>query len=399
MSNLVLKRILNVTPFWERIPDFFLCPLKGWGIIILALLSAITSYFSSTIVHILVSLAATRYAMEILRLASDGKLSPPVLSYKILNKGYELVIKQFLLVFLPFFLVSLTSETLNTLVVILMFAFYILALPASIMILAKWEYFVDAVNPARIVELMRSIGWPYLILYFFLILLSGASSTVAYYAWEYLPATVLSFSLPFFNIYFIFVMYAMMGYVMYQYHNEIGYMVSGELRPRHEEEEISLAACEELIGKEDYMGAKKLLKRLIKEDTDNLELRRRFHQVVKILGKSEHRQLTYHGTGMIRRLLDENMYEEAADVYLDCISVDKDFKPESPEHYPNLAKTLRRRNKAREAIVLIDQFVDLYPNHDAVPELYELAANILSDDMGQKAEAENILLFLKQNYP
>jgi hypothetical protein len=135
---------------------------------------------------------------------------------------------------------------------------------------------------------------------------------------------------------------------------------------------------------------------MIRKDPDNLELRKKFHKVVKILGDSK--QLTYHGAGMIGRLLSSNQTIEAVNVYLDCLKVDPIFKPEISEHYLPLADTMRNMRLYKETIKLINGFHQYFPNNSQTPYLYLLAAKIFIEDLSQDEKARSILNFLKKHY-
>jgi tetratricopeptide (TPR) repeat protein len=311
-----------------------------------------------------------------------------------LNENYELPFKQLFLFFLPILLLTQIGSFTSFIIVSNIILFYMLVLPASVMTLAYTHSFFAAINPFTLTSLIGRIGWSYGILYVFLLFLNGGASAAYYFLVGDSPDASIFLAL-FFQIYFAWVMYAMMGYVLYQYHEDIGYEVSEDAIEQDEDLTV-LARFHHLVEAGSYTAAQNELRDIVLQDPDNLELRMKFHKIVKMAG--DNNQLATHGTGLIKRLLEKRKWIDAVNVYLDCIKVDPDFKPESDIHYLPLAEEMRRMRLYKQAIKLSNGFHQRYPKSEQIPYLYLLVTKIFIEDLSLDQKAKPILSLLQKKY-
>ncbi len=384
----------NIRPFWDIIPQFFLIPLKGTGVIALLLFTSLATFFLHPLILIAVLFLVIKYGMEILQNTAEGRLNAPELNFKVLNENYELPFKQLFLFLLPTLLLTQATSFTAFIIISNIILFYLFVLPASVMTLAYTHSFFAAINPFTLISLMGRIGWSYGILYVFLLLLNGGASAAYYFlVGDSLDSSLFLASL--FQIYFAWVMYAMMGYVLYQYHEDIGYELP-EDSIEEDEDSTVLARFHHLVETENYVAAQDELRDIVLRDPDNLDLRMKFHKIVKMAG--DNKQLAIHGAGLIRRLLERRKWVDAVNVYLDCIKVDPDFRPESDVHYLPLAEEMRRMRLYKQAIKLSNGFHQHYPKSDQIPYLYLLVTKIFIEDLSLDEKAKPILALLQKKY-
>lgn len=384
----------NIRPFWDIIPQFFLIPFKGAGIVALVLFTSLATFFPHLFVLIAIFFLVIKYGMEILQNTAEGRLEAPELSFKVLNENYELPFKQLFLFFLPILLLTQIGSFTSFIIVSNIILFYMLVLPASVMTLAYTHSFFAAINPFTLTSLIGRIGWSYGILYVFLLFLNGGASAAYYFLVGDSPDASIFLAL-FFQIYFAWVMYAMMGYVLYQYHEDIGYEVSEDAIEQDEDLTV-LARFHHLVEAGSYTAAQNELRDIVLQDPDNLELRMKFHKIVKMAG--DNNQLATHGTGLIKRLLEKRKGIDAVNVYLDCVKVEPGFKPESDTHYLPLAEEMRRMRLYKQAIKLSNGFHQRYPKSEQIPYLYLLVTKIFIEDLSLDQKAKPILSLLQKKY-
>ena len=176
-----------ITPFWERIPRFFLYPAKLDSLIYLGVLAlcSLVVFFGiiGAILYPRHLLCAAEYGYLILTHTARGNLVPPEILGPNLAEHDSLPFKQ-LVVFVLMGSIMVSASHFGGavfgLITILFLAFLI---PASVMSLAINGEILEAVNPLGLVEIVRRIGWPYIALYVFLLLLSG-SSTLLQSSWS-----------------------------------------------------------------------------------------------------------------------------------------------------------------------------------------------------------------------
>lgn len=228
----------NITPFWQRLPLFFLYPLQQqliWRPAVYALVGgglwllgrSGDDGFSPVIliVTVLVGLGLSidlmRQAFRILEQTSLGnlryadfdepddmhKMSPYKLYFVMLVQGIFVAIMADLHPFL-----ELLGNALANLM-----------LPASIMVLGHTHSFTDAINPFNVFKMIKACGWPYLALWAFGFILSQCAPITIELFLGKLPITMLIGLAIFVCAYFTLVGFNLMGYTMYQYHQEIGY--------------------------------------------------------------------------------------------------------------------------------------------------------------------------------
>jgi len=409
----------QIQPLWDVIPKLFLLPLKGPGILVLLVFSFLATIFlrgasftaliaflfsgaafslsilPSILIPMLLLFAVIKYGMEILRNTAEGHLESPELTFKVLNENYDLPLKQLGLLFIPYLLFAQADSFFTYILVINIIVFYWFTLPASVMTLAYTQSAFAAINPLGLINLISRIGWSYAILYAFLLLLNG-SATAAYYFFitDHSSTSAVFLDLVF-QIYFAWVMYGMMGYVLYQHHQNIGYDLAEDASELNEQT-IALAGFNQLVADEDYKGAQAALKQIIIQDPDNLELRKQFHKIVKMSGHDK--QLTMHALTFIGRLITAKQLVDAVNVYLDCIKVDGDFRPENQTDYLPLVEEMRRMRLYKLAVELSSGFHQRFPQSEYIPQLYLLVSKILIEDLSQNAKAKAILSFLKKTY-
>ena len=396
----------NPKPFWDIIPQFFLVPLKGAGIIALILLAFLATYFDSILVWVLLVFIVIKYGTAILDNTAEGRLESPALTTDVLNKNYQLPFKQLILFLLPTLLLLAPiflrlDGFVSAIIIANLVIFYSIALPASVMTLAYTQSFLSAINPLFLSDLIGRIGWSYLILCAFLWILNGGASTAYYIFMGDNASDKALFIFILLQIYFAWIMYAMTGYILYQYHEDIGYEPPDRTTRKQREKQVQdvvtdLTLFNQSIAEENYQMAQDILKAILIEDPNNLALRKKFHKVTKLSG--DNKQLTLHAKGLIARLIAKNQLSDAQVFYQDCIEVDAEFSLAEAEHYLPLAKQMRTTRHYKQAISLLSGFHKQYPNCKDIPYAYLLVIQIFMEDLSLNDKAKPVLEYLKNNY-
>ena len=125
------------------------------------------------VVHLGVWLAFIRYAYKTLDQTAQGLLTPEQHRFYDSKARANLPYKQFAIFLVAGFAVSLAGW-LGDFAVGLLLVFFVLSMPASIMILSITQSFRAGLDPFAAIGLMRVVGLPYLGLCAFLFLLSSS---------------------------------------------------------------------------------------------------------------------------------------------------------------------------------------------------------------------------------
>jgi len=168
------------------------------------------------------------YSFAALKGTAHGDLTPPPLNQSTLSDDFGLVLKQvgiYVIIGMAFFF---TTAKLGMFFGIIVLVVALLGLPAMVILLVTTGSLIQAVNPMMFIPLASRIGWGYLLMYLFLILLGGAPQALAGQIAAVVPVAAMPLLATAAKFYYMLISYHMMGYVLMQYHMEIGYTIDQE---------------------------------------------------------------------------------------------------------------------------------------------------------------------------
>ncbi|OFZ96010.1 MAG: hypothetical protein A2Z44_04055 [Betaproteobacteria bacterium RBG_19FT_COMBO_58_11] len=397
----------GITPFWNRIPRFFLYPFGLAPLLYMGVLSAVSLMTLLPIVGPLVQLLiwATflRYSFVVLEHTSYGHLEPPGSLGRLSSAENNRPYKQlgiFILMGASVFLVGMAFGGTAALIAGLLLG---LALPACIMLLAINDGFFQALNPLSIIYLISKIGLPYVALCFFLLSLSGGSEWFAEFLAPRIGKWALFPALNFIAMYFTLIMYNMMGYVLYQNHQSIGLDVqvdfadSPDALHKHGAAPDPLTAeLNQLLAAGHTNEAVTLLAQKIRNDWENNDLHDRYHKLLILAGRKE---VTSHGREYISKLVRDKKQARALDIYQDCLKADREFMPqEAAQVYP-LACAARDLKQHKLALSIMRKFDKNFPRSPDIPSVYLLSAKLMYEEFRDEKMARAILHHIQKKYP
>jgi len=397
----------TITPFWERIPRFFVYPLNADCLVYLAMLAVASLAgflpLAGIIIFLLISFALLKYGYAVLSHTASGNLSPPKLWSDNLAGEVNLPLRQLVVFVLMVVVVGLAGR-LSPVAGIAALLFMLFSLPASVMSMALLGSILEALNPVALARVIARIGWPYLILYVFLLLLSGGSEVAAELLEPILPDWLLVITGVFITGYFTVIMFHMMGYVVYQYHEPLGYENVKEF-DRAEDVPASKAPAPVdpflneiniLVSEGKLEEAKARLKgRLNLAGTP--DERERYHRLLKLSGDKA--ELARHGATYLRALVELGRTGQALDVFSDCLHTDPEFHVPDGRLVYGLGSLAHERGRYDLALRILNRFAQRYPRHQDIPRAYLVAAKILCEHKNQDAQARKILADLLRRYP
>ncbi len=393
----------RITPFWQRIPLFFRYPLHPEPLLYILLLAAasllafvlpVPAPFDLLIVLCGVWLAFIRYAYKTLEQTARGLLTPDRHELHADPERAALPYKQFA-VFLCMGVLLGVAGAVGGLALGAATVFTMLALPASVMILALTRSFRAAVNPFALVGMMRAIGLPYLGLCAFLMLLSASQEILAVSVQPLLPPWLLLPAFNFVAMYFTLIMFNMMGYVVYQYHHLLGVSIKADAIPGSPEGDAD--AIGRLVGEGRIDDALEVAYEAQRVAPDDLAAHGRYHKLLALAGRQE--RMLSHGRRYLTLLLQKGMGDDALALHRRLQETDAAFRPERPEELLRLAEAARRGRDFAGALALIKGFDKRFPRHAEIPSVYLFAARVLCENLRQDASAQRILDVLVERYP
>ena len=402
-----------IDPFWKRIPGFFLYPLSLRPLALMLGLSVVAALLPKTGILAVVGAVgiwgmAFKYAYAILKNTVGGDLTAPPLNATNLYKDFGPVAKQVGIYAAFYFAVGFVFVEIGRGAGIPFLMLATLFLPAMIMLLVCTESLLAALNPLMFVRLVVKIGWGYLLMYFFYSTLAGAPALLGHQVLPLLPPLLHVFLFTLLQIYYTFISYHLMGYVILQYHEALGYQVdfedfrtkgagqAGEADAADSPETLLLKRINQQIKDGDHEGALRTIERETggKGISDPL-LSERYFTLLKMTGAEG---LPSHGRHHLELLVRGQKKSAALSVYMDCRSADPSFAPSAGSLF-KLGGWLDEAGKSKEAVAAFSTLTKAYPQDPLVPKSYFRAAQIIHARLLNPHKARTILAGLIKKYP
>jgi tetratricopeptide (TPR) repeat protein len=388
----------DIVPYWARLPKFFLYPFH-LGAIALILVSMGLAYvaqytFFVSVLLWLISIGFVRYGYAVLENTARGHLTPDRLfGADGVDAAYR-PYKQWVILALVAVLTAIVGRWLGWWAGALLYLVFMFALPASMMSLGVSDSLFEAINPRVLVSVIAQLGWAYVLLDFFLLMLSGSSGAAFMLIRRWLPP---SFALPVFfglQLYFGLVMFNMIGYVLYQYHDRLGLDVNQprELRRPEDKERIAQLLDENRV--EDALGIAYEAQR---RNPDDLEAHDRYHRLLLLANKND--QALSHAQRFIPLLLRQQRSARALEARAACRGIKSDFRLERAADQLELARGAATHRDDRAVMQLLLQFDRHYPDCAEIAGAWLLQAKTMTDRIKQDQPAMQLLRLLIRKYP
>lgn len=403
-----------VVPFWQRLHHFFMYPLNAVPGSIMVLLTVVIAALGNTLFGILAiflsALIFMKYAYVVLEDTSHGYLLPRPFVAEMITRDLELPFKHILNIFLITALnylaydygLQIKSEYLFQVVA----SITIFLLPASVMLLASRRSFTSAFNPALYYKVVTSIGIAYLLLYAFVLMMLSSATAAMYYIHPFIPDGFHLTTYSLISMFFLLSIFNMLGYVLYQYHEKIGFDVDVEVSSsqRSNEEmgdfELRMPAMidiEILVQEGEYQKAMKQLEKQIASEPSDMHARGYYQRLLHVLGDVEGAKK--HCADFVGRLIAEKKITQAMKVFSACYKEDPNVTLTKPGQRLEMASLYIDNGEYRIAMHLLNNLHKDHPAYSEIPEAYLLAAKIMSDKLNQHDKAIKTLHFVLEKYP
>lgn len=393
-----------VKPFWERLPRFFAYPARGQLLLFMALLSTpallVTSMPLLTLpLFVAVFIISLRYCHRVLYHTALGNLTPPPV-FTNTDEFRHILFQQigaFLVLFSAPGVVAGMFQSEVLLWVLITLAF--LLLPASVMVLAIEERFLAAINPLTLIGVALRIGPSYLLLWLFLMLFSAAADQILIIVAPGVDIKVTLFIYLFASLYFSLAMFHLMGYVVFQYHEPLGFSIDHNVVEQASDPGPAavLDPIQIMITEGRLDEAERELADRLRQNLDDLNLHDRYNRL--LIGLADKPRGLPHADLYIGKLLASGQAGRALEVYRrSCEALGAVEIKEATETLA-LARLARERNDPRQTLSLLARFEQRFPGHALLPEALLLAAQALCEHAGRDDLAGKIVERLLRTHP
>jgi len=439
-----------VTPFWRRMPKFFLFPTakpSAWRIAVASIAYGIAGWifgsnmFSGRAFGALVLLLVTigtaiflaRYGFLVIERTAAGYLRqdqyPDFAEQGSPYRPYKMFL---VLMVVPILIGVISAIFTSPVLMVLLFVAFALLLPASCMVMTMTDSFFDAINPTRCLELARKIGKPYLALCLFLLLLMLSSQQAADLVLPRLigsqmqahaktisagatPQAVAGaigrtmgmgfFAMSFIGSYFFVLMCALIGYTMYQYADALGISVVGpgdartigRISSAEHQRRTRDALIGQMVAAGEIREAIDMLNTDLREKPSDLSLHARLHKLLLIEGATP--RIEDHSERYIELLVKTDNAREALPLVEGAFARRPEYEPRNLELVVPLARGALAAGKPKLAAQLIRGFDKRHKMHPDIPHVYLLGARLMIEGGAPRAQAMKMLEHLLGNFP
>jgi len=394
----------EIVPFWQRIGAFFRYPFHSDPLIVIAVCTLVPllapQNLTGLIIWIVLALALFKYTYAVINHTAEGHLKPPPVSVAFSGPGFSIVILQMLVFVLLGVLISLAAAVGGPILMMLALAFAVLALPASIMILAMERSVIPAVNPINLAVLISRIGTPYFLLYGYLILLTLASGAAQDFAVNHFPLWVAQPLAGFLNSTFTLILFHMLGYLLFQYQEELGFasdqQEEDDSTDHHQRDRSARFEADLDMNLKDgnYDRVHSMLAEALKNDRDNPI---RIGQLYKLAtARGDTRELYRYHPRIMARLAEQQDGEALNQLIDTLVEVEPAFRLDDPELAVSCASTLYHRGYPKNAIRLLQDFHKRFPDSDQLAPAYLIVAQALANGLQQWEKASAFLSFIQK---
>lgn len=399
-----------IVPFWKRLPHFFTYPLHPAPLALMVIIAIASILFTEPsfrnfLILFLIWSIMLKYSFSALVSTSNGNLKPPKITLGTVFGDFGIVFKQIGIFLVLAILLMEIFKKFGLVVALTCLVFYILLIPAMIIILAVTKSLPTAIFPTAIVRMAWRIGWPYLEMYFFLILLVGAPTVLGGMLATALPEKAYFIVRAFAESYYTLVSYHLMGYVMFQYHEKVGYLIiyEGEEPVPQKGEADTGGAAGALLNTVSVLikaGSLDEAIALIREKTggsiSDLKLAERYYNLLNI--RELFPDMVEYGRSYLDLLVKAKQVEKTCQVYQECKSRDAEFTP-APATLYSVARELNNLGKPEEALAAFGEFIKLDSANPLIQNAYFLMAKTYHEKLNNPAKASEILNYLISTFP
>jgi tetratricopeptide (TPR) repeat protein len=401
-----------VDPFWKRLPRFFAYPfqLRPLGFILILPLIAVILH-GIPLLPFFLSVIQLKYCFDVLNSTANGCLKAPEVSYSFDVEDIRMVFKLGSLITIYGAIMGLIFFEFGKGAGVLCLCFLLLLMPAMIIALATSKSLLTALNPFSYVTFATRIGVDYLLMCLFLLFLLVAPGTLLHYARGVLPLKALLFVSYASTLYYTIISYNLMGYVILQYHEQIGYEVdlgqfieqgeafkdANQPAPSQvESAETVISRSETLVRAGQIDDALWVMENWMRTKGVEKALSERYYNLLKITRRTD--EMLSYSPKHLDLLAAADEKDAACAVYRECLSCDPEFAP-APQTLLKIGKWLIDAEDPQTGSKALLKFLKANMGHPLAPNACFFLAKALHEKLNNSAQAERLLKTVIEKYP
>ena len=406
MSSRIARPPSRIERIWENPRARLGYPLQAGALGTIALFAALRvieaapiSMIIILVVHIVLTASFYRYAVEVLLSTAEGKRTAPEFAIAVDD---QLAVDQMKLQLLLYVIAVLGQAGWGGDTGLWLFPLIAAVIaPAATLSLAIDRGLLRALNPWVWIQIINAFRGGYFLVVALLFCGFGLRLWLAD-GFGILPS-VLALPLTWLvNNYLTVLGFHLMGYLVYQDHERIGYQLRPDpvLPSRQEREDPDRALIDRALAMADagqLAAAITSLRATIDQRGGTQALHEAYRGLLSRAGDAE--ELARHGQQYLLVLMAQRAFPRAVAMLIDCQARDPGFCPSTPEDLLALAEQASQRGQQQAAIGLLENALTRFPKHRLGPSWALLAARLLVDRLGRVEQAQGLLKAACARYP
>nr|WP_282450799.1 hypothetical protein [Marinobacter bryozoorum] len=394
----------EAVPFWQRLSAFFRYPFHWDPLLVVAFCTLVPIFLGQGILgwvtYVVLALVLFKYTYAVIRYTAEGHMKPPPVAAAWSGDGFAIGIQQMVVFIAMVLLVGFAMALLGPIPGLVVGALVVLALPASIMVLAMENSVFAALNPLNLTTLITAIGWPYFLLYGFLILMTMASGAAQDFAVSHLDPEIAQPLSGFLSSTYMLILFHMLGYLLFQYQQELGFASDYQddeapADPQRDRSRRIDADIDMNLKEGNYDRVAGILEESLIRDPANPT---RLEQLYRLsLARNDREALKRHHGKLLHWMVALRRHREMKSLLALLRQQDAEFQPADPELVVACADLLFLQSEPKPALQLLKDFHKRFPESDQVAPACILVARILANDFRQWHKAARFLRFARQH--
>jgi hypothetical protein len=403
------RRSSKAGPFWNRLGEIVRYPLHKEALATIAVLALLrpVAYLGvlGFILDLLITIWLLRYCAEVLVHTARGHDEPPP-GYGTWESGWVLLFVQVLLLVAAVFGGSVAWSVGGWPLALLVVLFIGFGTPAALMSAAIDGSLLRALNPVLWLGVFARIGPSYFAAALLYVVIMTSSANLEYFLGTVLPGPIGLVALSFVSHYAVVVIFHLMGDLVRQHHEALGFAQDDTLPPAlagmaairsGDADEAVLAEAGHLVTQGDTARAISLLADHLRQHGGRDAVHDRYRRLLRLAG--DRAALAAHARDYLNVLIARGDWPRVLQFWSEVRAGDPGVWPTSPSLVRELVTQARDRGRDDLALRFAEGFEAAHPGDSEALRIGLVVAEVLADRRGDVAGARDLLAGLLERFP
>jgi hypothetical protein len=381
-------------PFWHRLRSITLFPLRGAAFYTMLALTAFSLLsllpgLVGLIFGLLTWLAVYKAAFDILRNTADGHMEAPEVALGLEDGA---VLRMLALMILMIAAIVALAVLVSPIAALMAMVLCVFMQPGAVISLAMDGSLRRAANPMVSLGLAVRIGWPYLAAFGLLFVIQASGATAKHWLGDVMPPILGDVVLMLVSIWALFATFHLMGYLVYQYHEELGYEPALHARidyQRDTPDQRLLDEAEAHVREGRLETAVEILRAEVRSRGVGLPVHALYQRLLARSSRAGERG--EHARYFLGQLLADKQDRQAINLLRESLQADADFVPLTQEQAAYLVERARQSGQWQLNLDALRAMLRAWPRAPEVPQWSLEAALLLAERFGRDDQARVLL--------